>query len=348
MASFASPRYLLAFFLLNFYFLSSLAAEKNSTLGVGVHYDVAYGDCKWPRTGEIAGSRAFSAGRLMIKEPISLVDRKSGNLVSFSTWFVFSMAKENGSKENGDGLAFVMLPAGFNLSKFDGGYMGLLKNMSMKYLAIEFDTHKDDKYGDLNGNHVGVNVNGPVSVKSSNVSSLKLVLNSGVRFSAWIDYEASSKRFEVRLAKGGKDKPVDPLLTYSIDLSKMWIGENVTVGWSSSSRNSTQKSFMWMYTFVNRTVPHSMHSEPMDPDYFAAKGKEISVPRKSDCAFKIAAALIFGTGCGALGAFLVLFVWTIFGSRRPVAPEAFPVELKECECEKIGVDVEKAVEDGKK
>lgn len=39
---------------------------------------------------------------------------------------------------------------------------------------------------------------------------------------------------------------------------------------------------------------------------------------RNNCAMKILDVLIFGGGCGALGAFVVLFVFAIFGNRRPV------------------------------
>ncbi|KZV18858.1 L-type lectin-domain containing receptor kinase S.4-like [Dorcoceras hygrometricum] len=53
------------------------------------------------------------------------------------------------------------------------------------------------------------------------------------KLQAWIDYEASFERFEVRLSNLAADRPVEPLLVYSMDLSKMWEGMDVSVGLSS-------------------------------------------------------------------------------------------------------------------
>ncbi|KAG8376980.1 hypothetical protein BUALT_Bualt09G0120700 [Buddleja alternifolia] len=351
MATFSSIRYLLAFFLLNLY-LEVINADPNlvfsfknfskdsnfeSQLGL-------YGDAKVVVNDsvsvQIAGSYVYSAGRIICKKPINLVNGKSRNTVSFSSYFVFSM-----SGENGDGLAFVMLPFGFPLNVFDGGSMGMLGERKMKFLAIEFDTFRDGKYGDVNDNHVGIDIEGPVSVKVSNVSSVNLVLNSGEKLQAWIDYEASSKRFEVRLTRFGENRPVDPLLSYPIDLSKMWENENITVGLSSSSGNSTQKSNVYSWSFRTRIMPHWMHSEPMNPENFLEKREKLKVPKRSDCALRIVAALVFGTGCGTLGAFFVLFLWTIFGNRRPVVPEEFADQSKELEYKKLNVSVDKTIED---
>lgn len=282
---------------------------------------------------QISGSGVTGAGRIVLKNPINLVDVGLRKKVSFSMHFVFAM-----SRKNGDGLAFYMVPSGFLLSPFD-----VRKH---HFLAIEFDTFMDEKYDDVNDNHVGVDVDSLVSVKVSNVSSIHLELNSGEKLQAWIDYEASSERFEVRLSKLGADRPVEPLLFYSIDLSKMWEGMDVSVGLTSLEGNSSQTCSIYSLRFESRTLPHWMHSEPVDPNKFMHKGEEVRASRRNDCALKILTALILGTGFGALGAFFVLSVWTILGKRRPVVPEEYDVQPEESEYKKLSVSVDKAVEDG--
>ncbi|XP_042054212.1 L-type lectin-domain containing receptor kinase VIII.2-like [Salvia splendens] len=219
-----------------------------------------------------------TAGRFVCKKPLNLVHEKSRQLVSFSNYFAFSM-----SGVDGDGLAFVMLPSQFPLNVFDDGEMGFLKERKMKFLAVEFDTFKNEKHGDVNGNHVGIDAGSPVSVKVSNVSSFNLVLNGGEKLQAWIDYEASSKRFEVRLNKFGLSR----LLTYSIDLSKMWGSENVVVGFSSSSANSSQRNSIHSWSFESRIMPRWMHSEPLDPQQSVGKEEERKVHTRSDCTVRI-------------------------------------------------------------
>lgn len=91
-----------------------------------------------------------------------------------------------------------------------------------------------------------------------------------------------------------------------------------------------------------------MHSEPLDP-------KTIAVARESEpesvvkeegrnCLMKVVAATIFGTGCGALTAFVGLYLWTIFGNRRPVVPEEFAVQQMDVKYKKVVV-LDKAIED---
>lgn len=284
----------------------------------------------------------------MYKKPIKLFEGNPRKLVSFSTYFSFSI-----SPDNGDGLAFSMVPIGFPVDLFDGSSFGLfprgLEKSNFSFFAIEFDTKMNVKYGDLNGNHVGIDINNLVSVKVSNASSIKLVLNSGERFHCWIDYQAGSKRLEIRLSNVSSTRPIDPLLMYPIDFGKMWKENEVFVGLSSSSANTSQTCFVYSWSFKLRPAPQWMHSHPMDPAAFVEKKKKpLRVYERSACVLRILAALFFGAGCGALGAFVMLFVCSAFGNRRPVVPEELAMNPVDYEYKKIKVVVDKAIKDGEK
>ncbi|KAF2288580.1 hypothetical protein GH714_008769 [Hevea brasiliensis] len=262
-----------------------------------------YGDANAVNNGsalQLTSSVSSSAGRVMYKKPIKLVEGKPVSLVSFSTYFSFLM-----SPDNGDGLAFVMVSDAFNASSFSNIPFGLSSRSeeSDSELIVEFDTKRDAKYGDLNDNHVGINVGGLVSVEVKNASSANVVLNDGKRLSSWIDYEASSKRLEA--------------------------------------------CFIYSWSFELRIVPQWMHSEPLDPQAFAKTVKPVVIHKRSACFLRVLAAMIFGTACGALGAFIVLYLWTIFGNRRLVVPAECSVHPVDFEYKKFKVVVEKAIEDGK-
>ncbi|KAJ8551079.1 hypothetical protein K7X08_000449 [Anisodus acutangulus] len=355
MGSLSAFRYLIVLFYLCFYFKNIQSEEQIlfdfENFGKDSNFKsqlALYGDAKVVNgVIQMSGSMGFSAGRILNKKPINLVEKNPRKMVSFSMHFVFSL-----SRENGDGFAFVMVPIGYPFDVFDGSLFGLLGVRKMKFLAVEFDTFMDEKYDDVNGNHVGVDLSSFVSVKVSNVS-LGL-LNSGEKIQSWIDYEASSKRLEVRLSKLGEIRPFNPLVSCLIDLSRMF-KEELFVGLSSSSGNSTQKCNIYSWGFKTRIAPHWMHSEPLDPQAFEGeKRHEMKVIHsKSDCALRILGAMLFGTGCGALGAFIVVIVWTILGSRRPVAPEDSAVlenntskEFDEYKKFKVVV-VDKVIKDGK-
>ncbi|KAK1425828.1 hypothetical protein QVD17_21189 [Tagetes erecta] len=201
-----------------------------------------------------------SAGRVIYKYPVKFYAGRSKKLVTFSTNFSFSISSGDG---NEDGLAFVVVSD-----------------------DVEFDTLMDDKYGDVNGNHVGIDLSSFVSLKVKNLSSLNLGLNSGEKLQAWIDYELNSRRLEVR--------------------------------------NSSQLCNVYSWSFNTRRSPDWMHSEPLDPISFKEREEnEVKDHKRSDCVMGILSALILGVGLGALGSFIGIFLWTIFGKRQPILPEVY-------------------------
>lgn len=248
-----------------------------------------------------------SAGLIVQKKPIRLLSpgSKSRKPVSFSTDFTFSI-----SPHNGDGLAFLVVPRNF-LSKFSGESFGVLKES--RFLGVEFDTLVDGNVRDVNANHVGLDVGSLISVKTSDVSSIGLVLNSGVKLRSWIDYDSSSKRIEVRLSKLGNPRPYNPLLVYKVDLGEMWRNEEVLVGLSSSTGNSMQTSNVYTWNFRTRDIPHWLHSQPLNPRAFSKEHSQEKLAQKRKiCALGFISGLVFLAGCGALLALIVLFLWTLF------------------------------------
>uniref|UniRef100_A0A7N0UB92 Legume lectin domain-containing protein n=1 Tax=Kalanchoe fedtschenkoi TaxID=63787 RepID=A0A7N0UB92_KALFE len=252
------------------------------------------------------------------------------------------------SNESGDGLAFLMASNWSAFEEFDGSSFGIsqiLRESRFKVLAVELDTFKDDGDGDLNGNHVGVDVGGLASVKVNNASSVKLVLNSGEKLSCWIDYEAGSKRLEVRVSTFSAQRPVKPLLMYSVDFTRNWNGnKEFYMGFSSSNGNSTQTCFIHSWSFAQRFSPKWMHSEPMDPGVQTVS--VTSLPKRSShCLMRVLAALIFGAACGVLGAYMVMLMWRTVANRRPVTPEELVADPSQF---KVIVVRNQAIKDGHK
>ncbi|KAL3523931.1 hypothetical protein ACH5RR_016765 [Cinchona calisaya] len=246
-----------------------------------------------------------SSGLLIRSKPIKF--RTSTKPLSFSTDFTFSI-----SPQNGDGLAFIIVPADFS-PKFSRERFGLSREN--RFFAVKFDTSVNGNVGDRNGNHVGVDVGSLHSVKVSNVSAINLVLNSGIKLHSWVDYDSSSKRLEVRLCEFGNPRPYDPLLAHGIDLGEMWRGEKVLVGLSSSSGNSMQRTNVYSWKFKLRSIPNWLHSQPVNPQAFSSEhDQEKMVDQKKLCALRLFSRLIFATGCGLLAAFAVLFLWTLFAN----------------------------------
>ncbi|XP_042506328.1 L-type lectin-domain containing receptor kinase VIII.2-like [Macadamia integrifolia] len=357
MASFPISRYSFFVAFLVFSFVT-LAASLDLSFSLkrfnkGGNFDskiALFGDTEVVDGGssvKITRPSVSSAGRLIYRKPVRFIGGQRKEPMSFSTYFSFSI-----SPEDGDGLAFVVLPTSFPSDLFDGSSFGLspgLEKRGKRVLAIEFDTSMDAKLGDPNANHVGVDIGSLVSAQVRNVSSINLVLNSGKKLHSWIDYDASTKILEVRLSKSGAVKPSVPLISYRIDLSEMWKGEEVFVGMSSSSGNSSQTTTIYSWSFNLRSVPSWLHSQPADPRIIAVQSNPPIIQKRSTCLLRILAGLIFGTGCGALVAFIVMFVWTISVNRRQcqsVVPVEYPVHPVEFAYEKIKVFAQKPTKDG--
>ncbi|GMY08140.1 L-type lectin-domain containing receptor kinase VIII.1-like [Fagus crenata] len=266
----------------------------------------------------------WSSGLLMRMEPIKFVVPTS----SFSSEFSFSISPGEG----GEGLVLALVPTGLGSLAFSN---------EKRFLGVEFGAGIDGNASDLNSNRVGINVNHSES-SVSDVSSLNLVLNKGERLKSWIDYDASSKRLEVRLSKFEDPRPYNPIIAYAIDLAEMWGSEDVQVVITSSNWNSTQVCSVYSWRFRVRNSRTSMHSMPVDPRNFAKeRGESVRNKKRSFCLLRMIGGLIFGTACAALVAFVVIFMWMIFSNVRgdAVVKAKSPVYPVDFRYEKLDVVV---------
>lgn len=287
-----------------------------------------------------------NGGRVIYKKPIKLVHGGARELVSFSSYFGFSMSLDSVKK---NGFAFVMAPSSVKGEVFGNSSNGFsfgLQESKFKVVSVQFSAYgRNEGYASCN---VSINVGSSVPVITINASSVIMGLKSAGKLHAWIDYDASSKRLEVRLNQYGQPRPINPLLWHSIDLSNVWGAEEMLAGFSTLKGNSTsQACFLYSWSFIVRHFPHWMHSEPLDPKVLAKSTETPAVKSRSDCLLRVLAAMIFGAGCGALTAFIVLYLWTIFGNKRPVVPEEYAMQPVDFEYKKVNIVVDKTIKDSK-
>ncbi|XP_057868394.2 L-type lectin-domain containing receptor kinase IV.3-like [Cryptomeria japonica] len=184
-------------------------------------------------------------GRVLYPNPIK-IKASNNSILPFSTTFVMYIgvpSKGNG----GSGMAFIMAPNNSVVGAQDSEYLGIASPKtnglhSNHLLAVEFDTAYDPDVGDIDGNHVGVNLNGVRSFESQqaaywldndhfNTFSLK----SGENKQVWIDYDHVQDRLNVSVAMYGMKKPVRPLISVTkLNLSSV-LKEDVYVGFSAST-----------------------------------------------------------------------------------------------------------------
>lgn len=155
----------------------------------------------------------FTIGRAFYRHPVRMkVGGSLTSTLSFSTSFVFKVINPNSCSGHGHGLAFLMTPYKSPEGFLPAEYLGLVSNLSSMgkpsnhLFAVEFDTIRNIELGDINGNHVGIDLNGLTSVKSEtagywvNKTQLQyLNLSDGLNIQAWIDYDHPLNELKVTI-----------------------------------------------------------------------------------------------------------------------------------------------------
>ncbi|RAL41044.1 hypothetical protein DM860_008742 [Cuscuta australis] len=280
------PRKLLTFSLFIFFFFFSIShcfifdfpsfSLRNLTL---------LGD-SYLRNGVVGLTRelgvpASSSGSVIYNNPVRFLDQESNVTASFTTRFSFSIGNVNPASF-GDGLAFFLSGDNQTLGS-PGGYLGLVNSSQLtknRFVAVEFDTRQDLHFADPDGNHVGLDLDSLVSVKTANAGLAGVNLKCGNVITAWVDYRHEEKKLEVFLSYSSF-KPETALLAVGIDLSE-FLQEFMFVGFSGSTEGSTELHCIESWSFQTfgfrdsrpRIRPHnvnSVYSVPFKPPIPAAE-----------------------------------------------------------------------------
>lgn len=134
---------------------------------------------------------AFYPSPLRLLGPPGSGSNRNGTAVSFSTAFAFAVVPEY-PRLGGHGFAFVAAPDPRIPGALPSQYLGQLSaadlgNATNHVFAVEFDTVQDFEFGDINDNHVGVDLNSLVS--NASASAAPVNLKSGDTVLAWVDYD---------------------------------------------------------------------------------------------------------------------------------------------------------------
>ncbi|EOA14630.1 hypothetical protein CARUB_v10027888mg [Capsella rubella] len=169
-------------------------------------------------------------GRALYVYPIKFSEPSTNTTASFSCRFSFSIIASP-SCPFGDGFAF-LITSNADSFVFSNGFLGL-PNPHDSFIAVEFDTRFDPGHGDINDNHVGIDVNSVFSVSSVDALSKGFDLKSGREMMAWIEYSDVLKLIRVWVGYS-RVKPTSPILATQIDLSGK-VKEYMHVGFSASN-----------------------------------------------------------------------------------------------------------------
>ncbi|KAH7664993.1 Non-specific serine/threonine protein kinase protein [Dioscorea alata] len=190
-------------------------------------------------------------GHAFFPVPLRFKRSQADNVGSFTTTFVFAIFPEH-PMAGGAGFAIVLSPSKDLTQASPYYFLGVFNktnngNASNHILAIEFDTWYSPEAKDINGNQVGIDINGCISNKSAPAGFHSdddgkiqdLVLLSDQPMQVRIEYNGTDMQLNVTLAPLWTPKPRIPLLSSTINLSSiildlMYVGFSASVGASYS------------------------------------------------------------------------------------------------------------------
>ncbi|KAI3447607.1 hypothetical protein Pfo_004272 [Paulownia fortunei] len=201
------------------------------------------GDAHWTngsvRLTRDLGVPYSGSGKVLYSKPVKFRLPGIQSPASFSTFFSFSVANLNPSSIGG-GLAFVISPDDEFVGDA-GGFLGIMdaKGAPNGVVAVEFDTLMDVEFKDINGNHVGFDLNSMVSTQVGDLETIGVDLKSGDLVNSWVDYSGSTQLIEVYVSYSNL-KPKEPIISATFDLNEYIVNDSMFVGFSGSTQGSTE------------------------------------------------------------------------------------------------------------
>ncbi|KAL9239298.1 hypothetical protein vseg_013634 [Gypsophila vaccaria] len=211
------------------------------------------------------------SGRAFYSTPVTFRHPSSTNLpASFSSFFSFSVTNLNPSSIGG-GLAFLLSPSADSPGSA-GAFLGLGPGgPEPGFLAVEFDTLMDVEYDDINGNHVGLNLNSMVSSQVGDLGDINIDLKSGDLINAWVEYSGLTRTFNVSVSYSNV-RPKKPVLSFQLDLNE-YVEDVMYVGFSGSTQGSTETHSIDWWSFSS-----SFESETPPDDESLSPSPSLSPP----------------------------------------------------------------------
>ncbi|XP_062228783.1 L-type lectin-domain containing receptor kinase SIT2-like [Phragmites australis] len=216
---------------------------------------------------ELTNETARIKGHAFYPSPLRFRQSPHGTVKSFSLSFVFGILSSYGDIR-GHGFAFFIGPSNDFSAAFPIQFLGLFNatnngSLSNHIFAIELDTIQNTEFGDINNNHVGIDINSLNSLNSSsagiyndkNGTFTNLPLIGGGPIQTWVEYDGNTTQINVTIAPLGLEKPVRPLLSLSFNLSTV-LTEQAYIGFSSSTGLSTGHHCVLGWSFgMNSPAP---------------------------------------------------------------------------------------------
>jgi len=234
-----------------------------------------------------------SVGRLTYTQPMPLWDGTTGELASFTTSFTFLIkpARPDSPEPSADGMAFFLAhhPSGPPPRGSHGGNLGLFNGSTNRnasgddrVVAVEFDTYQNSELGEVDGNHVGVDVN---SIFSAESISPNKSIKSGETLAAEVAYDNSTETLSVTLRMGG----VPPYrVSANVDMRRS-LPQMVAVGFSAATGRNVEVHQLLSWSFNSSLASREAQAPaPLPSEAITSRGH--SMAHSSTIAVSAAAA----------------------------------------------------------
>ncbi|KAL6597801.1 hypothetical protein ACP70R_046606 [Stipagrostis hirtigluma subsp. patula] len=192
-----------------------------------------------PNNGNISqqSGRVFYA-----RETLKLWNKKRTAPTLFQTDFVLNILPRNGT---GEGMAFILTNKPQLPSNSSGQWLGITNNQTdgspmNRVVALEFDTRKSPM-DDIEGNHVGLDINRIKSINPWPLSNLSIILSSGSDVRVRIEYDG--RQLIVIVSQN-----LNYMYLWPINLSQ-YLTEDISVGFSASTGEFTELNQIKSWNF---------------------------------------------------------------------------------------------------
>jgi hypothetical protein len=210
---------------------------------------------------DLTNGTAMSMGHAFYPSPLRIRDSPNGTIQSFSASFVFGIISIYDLSSHG--LAMFVAPSKDFSKAMPVQYLGLFNgsnsgNTSNHIFAVELDTWQSPEFGDIDNNHVGVDINGLSSMQShpagffddQNGTFKNLTLSSQEAMQVWVDYDREKVQIDVTMAPlDMATKPARPTVSARYNLSVV-LKDMAYIGFSSSTGKINTRHYVLGWSFA--------------------------------------------------------------------------------------------------
>ncbi|PPR97032.1 hypothetical protein GOBAR_AA23634 [Gossypium barbadense] len=194
------------------------------------------------------GSMQNLSGRALYKKPFRLWKGNHTTIASFNTSFVLNIRSQ--TSPGGEGVAFLITGNSSLPDNSQGQWLGMVNantngSSQASVVAVEFDTRKSDDQ-DMDGNHIGLNINSIHSTKQVSLSNYGVNISGGDDLRVHLRYDGQKLSVFI-----GDNQTL--VLSQSLDLST-YLPEKVFMGFSGSTSNETELNCVKSWAFSGTDI----------------------------------------------------------------------------------------------